>query len=353
MTPAPKPAEHPVPALTPEHILQTATGFFAAKTLLTANRFDLFSLLGDGEMTESGIGAATGIQPRGRRDFLDALVALGLLAREGDGPDARYGNTPETATFLDRKSPACIGGFLAMMNDRLYPFWHRLSEALESGELQNEANGGGKPMFETLYEDPARLKQFLEAMEGAQIGNFIALADAFDFSPYSTLADLGGALAPLSRIVAARHPHMKCISLDLPPAEPLARAKVEAAGLSDRVSVGSIDFFTQDFPAADVIAMGNILHDWDETQKRQLIAKAFAALPPGGAFIAIENVIDDARRENVLGLMMSLNMLIETEGGFDYTMADFTGWCRDAGFTRFEKIPLAGAASAAVAWKPG
>ncbi|MDE2563401.1 MAG: hypothetical protein KGL48_14255 [Sphingomonadales bacterium] len=338
---------------TPERIMQTAMGFFAAKTLLTANEFDLFTLLGEGSLNEGEIGAKTGIQPRGRRDFLDALVATGMLEREGDGPDARYRNTPETALFLNRKSPASIGGFLTMANERLYPFWARLGEALRTGELQNEARGGGKGMFETLYEDPARLKQFLEGMEGVQVANFMALAEKFDFSRYRTLADLGGALAPLSRFVAQRHPHMTCLSLDLPPAEPLARARVEASGLADRVTVGSIDFFAEDFPRADVITMGNILHDWDEAQKKHLIAKAFAALPPGGAFIAVENVIDDARREHVLGLMMSLNMLIETEGGFDYTMADFVGWCEAAGFTRFEKIPLAGETSAAVAWKAG
>ena len=97
--------------------------------------------------------------------------------------------------------------------------------------------------------------------------------------------------------------------------------------------------------------MGNILHDWNLEKKAVLIEKAYDALPPGGAFIAIENVIDDARRENVFGLLMSLNMLIESGDGFDYTGADFRGWCSAAGFTRFDLISLAGPASAAIAYK--
>jgi hypothetical protein len=107
----------------------------------------------------------------------------------------------------------------------------------------------------------------------------------------------------------------------------------------------------QSLPQADVITMGMILHDWDLPTKQMLIAKAYDALPPGDAFIAVEMLIDDARRENVLGLMMSLNMLVEFGDAFDYTGADFAGWCAEAGFSRCEVLPLAGPSSAAIAYK--
>jgi O-methyltransferase domain len=116
--------------------------------------------------------------------------------------------------------------------------------------------------------------------------------------------------------------------------------------------VVSGDFLVDDLPAADVITMGNILHDWDLDKKKLLIRKAYDALPDGGALIAIENVIDDARRENAFGLLMSLNMLIEFgQGGFDYTGADFREWCSEAGFQSFDLIPLTGPTSAAIAYK--
>jgi hypothetical protein len=97
--------------------------------------------------------------------------------------------------------------------------------------------------------------------------------------------------------------------------------------------------------------MGLILHDWNLDRKMHLIRSAYEALPEGGAFIVIENLIDDARRENAFGLMMSLNMLIELGDAFDYTGADFAGWCREVGFQEVEILPLAGPASAGVAYK--
>jgi hypothetical protein len=97
--------------------------------------------------------------------------------------------------------------------------------------------------------------------------------------------------------------------------------------------------------------MGMILHDWNLEGKRHLVRAAYESLRKGGAFVVIENLIDDARRENAFGLMMSLNMLIEFGDAFDFTARDFDGWCREAGFERTEVIPLGGPASAAVAWK--
>lgn len=338
--------------LDPGHIMQTATAFWASKVLLTAVEFDLFSTLGDGSMTASQLGDALEIHPRGRYDFFDALVALRFLERNGDGPEGRYLNSPETAAFLDRSSPTYIGGLPEMLNARLFGFWNHLGEALKTGQPQNEVKESGKPMFEELYSDEARLGTFLAAMTGFQAGNFQALAEKFDFSRVHTVTDAGGALALLSRILGARHPHLKFASFDLPPVGPHAQIHIDGAGMSDRITVVSGDFLVDDLPTADVVTMGNILHDWDLEKKKLLISKAYAALPDGGAFIAIENVIDDARREHVFGLLMSLNMLIEFgEGGFDYTGADFREWCSEAGFTRFDLIPLTGPTSAAIAYK--
>ena len=337
--------------LDPTSIMQTATGFWSSKVLLTAVEFDLFSTLGDGSMTADELGAALRVHPRGRYDFFDALVALGFLRRDGEGPTGRYRNTPETAAFLVKQSPAYIGGMPEMFNSRLFGFWNNLGEALRTGQPQNEIKLTGKPMFAELYADEARLGEFLRAMTGLQAGNFSLLAEKFDFSRYRSVTDVGGALALLSRLVAARHPHLRFQTFDLPPVRVHAQKAIDAAGLGDRIQVVSGDFFVDPLPRADIVTMGNVLHDWNREQKLQLIRKAYDALPDGGAFIAIENVIDDARRENVFGLLMSLNMLIEFGDACDYTGADFRAWCGEAGFTRFDVIPLAGPSSAAVAYK--
>ena len=238
-----------------------------------------------------------------------------------------------------------------MFNSRLFGFWNSLGEALRTGKPQNEIKLTGKPMFAELYADEARLGEFLRAMTGLQAGNFGLLAERFDFERYRTVTDVGGALALLSRLVAARHPHLRFQTFDLPPVRVHAQNAIDRAGLADRIQVVSGDFFVDPLPPADVVTMGNVLHDWNLEQKLHLIRKAYDALPEGGALIAIENVIDDARRENAFGLLMSLNMLIEFGDAFDYTGADFRAWCGQVGFRRFDLIPLAGPSAAAVAYK--
>ena len=337
--------------LDPGPILQTAFAFWSSKVLLTAVEFGVFTKLGNRRITGAELGAELGLHPRGINDFLDALVAMQFLDREGDGPSAKYFNTPAGTLYLDRDSPRYIGGVLVMLNDRLFKFWHDLPEALRTGRPQNEVKHGQKGVFEELYKELPRLEQFMGAMTGLSRINFEAFAVKFDFSNFKTLCDVGGATGLLCIEAAKKHPHLRCTSFDLPPVEPIARKHIAAAGLSDRIGTASGDFFNDPLPKAELITMGMILHDWNLEKKLHLIRAAYDALPPGGALVAIEALIDDARRENAFGLLMSLNMLIEFGDAFDYSGADFRKWCGEAGFRRFDVIHLAGASSAAIAYK--
>lgn len=302
-------------------------------------------------MQGSELGGELGLHPRGIADFFDSLVAMGMIGRDGDGPEARYFNTEEGKLFLDADSPRYIGGILVMLNARLFKFWNDLPEALRTGKPQNEIKHSQKSIFEELYADVPKLEQFLGAMTGLSRINFEALAEKFDFSQYQTLCDVGGASGVLCIEVAKRHPRLQCTSFDLPPVEPVAQKSIMSAGLENQIKTASGDFFTDPLPKADVITMGMILHDWNMEKKMQLIQSAYNALPEGGAFIAIEALIDDARRENLHGMLMSLNMLIEFGDAFDYSGADFRGWCSEVGFKRFDTIHLAGPSSAAIAYK--
>jgi alkyl hydroperoxide reductase subunit AhpC/ubiquinone/menaquinone biosynthesis C-methylase UbiE len=341
----------PASALNPASILQAAFGFWHSKVLLTAVELGVFSRLGARRLSGSELGAELQLHPRAISDFFDALVAMKFLDREGDGPAAKYSNTPEGSLFLDQASPRYIGGILAMLNARLFRFWNDLPEALRTGRPQNEIKHGQKGLFEELYADLPRLEQFMGAMTGLSRINFEAFAAKFDFSKFRTLCDVGGATGLLSIEVAKRHPHLNCISFDLPPVESIAKKHIAAAGLSERIRTASGDFFKDPLPKADLITMGMILHDWNLERKMHLIRSAYQALPPGGALVAIEALIDDARRENTQGLLMSLNMLIEFGDAFDYSGADFKKWCAEVGFKRFDVIHLAGPSSAAVAYK--
>jgi hypothetical protein len=325
-------SEHP----TPEHILQVGLGFWASKTLLSAVEMGLFTELAEHPGELGQVRDRLGLHPRSAADFLDALVALGLLDRR----DGVYHNTPATDLFLDRRKPSYLGGILEMANARLYGFWGGLTEGLRTGVPQNESKSGGLPLFEALYADPARLRGFLGAMTGLSHPANVQIARRFPWAGCSSFVDVGTAQGDLAVQIALANPHLTGRGLDLPEIAPIFEEYVAHNGLAGRVAFAAGDFFAEPLPPADVIAMGHILHDWDLDQKRMLIGKAYAALPEGGSLIVYEAIIDDERRENAFGLLMSLNMLIETEGGFDYTAADCRGWMAEAGFreTRAEHL---------------
>jgi precorrin-6B methylase 2 len=242
--------------------------------------------------------------------------------------------------FLDKEKPSYLGGLLEMANHRLYRFWGNLTEGLRTGQLQNEAKAGEMPFFEALYADPARLKEFLGAMTGLSHGANLAIARQFPWREHKTFADIGTAQGDLALQIALANDQITGIGFDLPEVAPVFEDFIQQHGLADRLRFLGGDFFADELPRADVVLMGHILHDWGLDEKRLLIRKAYDALPEGGALIVYESIIDDERSANAFGLLMSLNMLIETENGFDYTAADCIGWMTEAGFraTRTEHL---------------
>ena len=341
------PAASPPPGeVTPSGILQLGLGFWAAKTMLSAVELGVFTELGRGPLAAESLRARLQLHPRGALDFFDALVALGMLERK----DGFYQNTREGALFLDRTQPGYVGGLLEMANSRLYPSWGNLTAALQSGEPQNDLKPTGDT-FAELYSDPVRLKQFLSAMTGVSMGAAQALAQLFPWSSFHSFLDVGGAQGCVSVRLALAHPHLTGGEFDLPVVGPIFEEYVQSFGLGHRLCFRPGNFFEDPLPRADVLIMGHILHDWDLEQKRLLIAKAYAALPAGGALVIYDAMIDDDRRRNAFGLLMSLNMLLETRGGFDYTGADCRGWMHAAGFKETRVEPLCGPDSMVIGLK--
>ena len=323
--------------LNPGPILELGMGFWGAKTLLSAVELRLFGLLAEGPLTLEELTERLDLHPRGRRDFFDALVALGMLQRE----DGRYANTPTTDAFLDPAKPGYVGGILEMANVRLYPFWGSLTQALHTGEPQNEMAQGEDP-FAAIYSDEDRVRLFAQAMTGSALGAAMAIAERFPFDRYKTFFDVGCAEGALPVQVALRHSHIEGAGFDLPPVRGAFEEYVAGFGLADRLRFEAGDFWGDPLPKADVLSMGRILHDWDRDQKAELLAKAYAALPEGGALIVHDWLIDDDRSQNAFGLLMSLNMLIETPGGFDYTGTECREWMQAAGFSDTSVEHLAG-----------
>ena len=334
-------------AVTPERIMQLGLGFWGSKVLLSAIELRLFSELANGALSAEDLTARLKLHPRGTRDFFDALVAVGLLERD----NGLYRNSTDSDQFLVRSKPSYIGGMLEMANERLYPFWGRLTVALQTGEPQNEIVTGGAGLFDALYADAERLRLFLGAMTGLSMGASTAIAAKFPWANYKTVVDVGGAQGGLLVELCRAHSHLNGFNFDLPAVGPIFEEYVTLNKLQDRLQFLPGSFFENEIPSANVITMGHILHDWDLDQKRMLLEKAYRALPEGGALIVFEALIDDDRRQNFFGLLMSLNMLIETPGGFDFTGRDCSEWMRDAGFRETRVEHLAGPDSMVIAIK--
>lgn len=318
--------------------MQLGLGFWGSKTLLSAIELEVFTQLGKKPLPLESLIDRLNLHNRSAHDFFDALVALGLLHKN----DGHYSNTPETAHFLDKSKLSYMGGLLEMANNRLYQFWGNLTEGLKTGEPQNEIKTGQPCLFEAIYGEPEKLKEFLKAMTGLSMGANVEVARKFPFKKHKTHIDIGGAQGGLPVQVALAHPHITGGNFDLNVVKPVFEDYIKSFNLQDRLKFHPGNFFEDDLPKADVLSMGHILHDWDQEKKDLLICKAYDALPVGGALIVMESIIDDGRSENAFGLLMSLNMLIETPGGFDFTGADCCGWMKKAGFKDTEVVPLVG-----------
>ncbi len=328
----------------PDAIMQLGLGFWNAKVLLSAAELGVFTELADGPLDGETLRRRLDLHERGARDFFDALVALGMLDRR----DGRYANTPDTDFYLDRRKPSYIGGFLQFANNRVYPNWVGLTEALRTGRPQGTARHSGD-IFSERYADPALRDEYVRGMTGVSLPVASALATRFPWARYKTFIDIGTAEGGVPVAIARAHPHLEGGGFDLPAVQPVFERYVRSHGLAERLRFHPGDFLTGDLPEADVLVMGHILHDWDLGTKQALLAKAHDALPRGGALIVYDQMIDDERRTNIPGLLMSLNMLIATPGGFDYTGTDCLGWMRDAGFASAQVEPLRGPYSMAVA----
>jgi len=320
----------------PRPLLELATAFWRAKTLLTAVDLGVFNALADGPASGLELRDRLDLHPRSAQDFFDALVALGLLERTDDGG---YRNGQAADLYLVEDRPTYLGGWMRMTDRRLYEAWRHLGDGLRTGQPQL-AGPMSDNFFPNLYQDPQALRRFIAGMDAltAKIGPEVA--GSFDWTGVDTFVDVGGARGNFASSIAAAHPHLRGTCFDLPHLEPLFDDLVAERGIGGRLSFAAGDFFADPLPPADVLILGHILHDWNVEQRQSLLAKAYDAVRPGGALLVYDRMIDDARSGATLSLLGSLNLLLVTPGGSEYTVADCRGWLTDAGFARTSAVPV-------------
>jgi predicted transcriptional regulator len=330
----------------PDRIFELSGAYWASRTLLSAVDLGVFAALAEGPLTAETLRERLDVHSRGARDFFDALVALGMLDRGDDG----YRNTAETDLYLVPGKSSYLGGMLEFHSSAIYQAWSSLTETLRTGKDQR-GNPDEQDQFITAYEDQDLMVKLVTAMSGYSAGPAVALATTFPWGEYQTFCDLGTAQGMVPVPLALHHQHLDGIGFDLPPVAPIFEKFVADHGLSSRVRFSSGDFFTDPLPPADVYVLGHVLHDWGLEAKRTLLRRAHDALPDGGVLVVYEMLIDDERRTNAAGLLMSLNMLVLSSDGFDYTGPDCRGWMSEAGFRRSYVQHLVGPESMVVGFK--
>ncbi|MEV7603790.1 methyltransferase [Kitasatospora sp. NPDC089797] len=312
-------------------LLRLGNRFCDAKALLTAVRLDLFAVLDEGPASADQVRDRLGLHGRGLSDFLGLLTALGLLVRDGDG---RYRNAEGADRHLVPGRPDAVGGFLQGADINIYPVYGNLTEALRTGRPQADGD------FTGLLEDPEALGHFVRMMDGLTQGLGRPLIDALAGTEYRSLVDVGGCRGHLLGQLMAARPGLEAHLFDLPQLEPFFHEHLAELGRSGQGTFHPGDFFRDELPSADVLVYGHVLHDWDPGQRQELLAKAFRAVNPGGSLLVYDRMLGE-QRDDIENLVASLNMLLVTEGGAEYTVAEITAQARLAGFGTVTHQPLA------------
>ncbi|MDQ7908279.1 methyltransferase [Phytohabitans sp. ZYX-F-186] len=336
--------------LSPAPLMRLTTGFWAFKTLAAAHELDLFTRLsGTAGTTAGGLAAALAIQERPAEMLLTGCAALGLLEKNG----SRYVNSPLAERFLVRGKPDYFGGWVRMLDQRLYPGWGRLAEAIRTNRPTTWDPDRQGSLFDG--EDPQLLAVFWEAMHSLSTFTARTLGQAVDLSGARRLLDVGGGSAAFDIELCHRYPELTATVYDLPKVTDIAAGKIKEAGLADRIETVAGDFFADpSLPGGyDTILLSMILHDWAEDRCRAILGKCWAALPGGGQVIIAELLVNDERTGPAAAALMSLNMLVETEGR-NYTPAEYSAWLGDLGFQDVRTVwfEAAGANGAVIGRKP-
>ncbi|MFI5783486.1 methyltransferase [Nocardia sp. NPDC051570] len=334
----------------PQKILQTGMAFWSSRVVLTAVEFGVFTELAVSPLSKQELIDRLGWHPRAAGPFLGALVDLGLLRCNRAG---LYANSREAALFLDRAKPSYIGGLMELSSNRLYDLWSGLGDLLRTGSPGAEEERGENEFFSSLYGDPAALRDFLAGMTGISTGEAMLIATRFPWKRFRTFVDVGAAQGALPVRVALTHSHVRGVSYDLPAVGPIFEEYVESFALGDRIRFVPGDMNDGPLPSADVICFGHLLHGYSETKRRELIAKSYAALPPGGALLVYDAMTDPGRRHNLISFLSSLNIMLEMREGFEATTTQCASWLRQAGFVHIKKRHLIGPTSMVFGRKPG
>ena len=316
----------------PTPVLDLIHAFRRSKTMFTAVSMGIFDRLGLSSSDSATLAEEMRANPDALERLLDACVGLALLEKHG----AHYSNSPVGKTYLTRSSPHTLTGYILYSDRALYALWGNLEAAIREGTNRWEQTfGGEKPIFEHFLRSEEAQEDFLGGMNGMGMLSSPAVVAAFDLARFRRIVDLGGGTGHLAVTACQRYPQLRGTLFDMPAVMATARQYVERSPVRDRIELIAGDFFTDPLPESDLYALGRILHDWSEPKIRTLLAKVWQSLPPGGALLVAEKLLNDEKSGPPSATLQSLSMLVCTEGK-ERTLAEYTALLREAGFTSIE-----------------
>lgn len=313
-----------------EAILRLGNAFCESQALLTAAELDVFGALHGRPATAGEVAAGLGLPGRGVRDLLDLLTGLGLLVREG----GHYRNSAAADAHLVPGRAEYVGGFLRGARANLYPVWGGLTETLRTGEPRT-----GAAEFAEMFTDPDAVARYAGIQDGVLRPLVSQIVELVDWAARRSVLDVGGCQGTLMAALVHAHAGLEGHVFDLPGMRPVFDERMRATGAGDRVRFHAGDFFADPLPAADVVVLGHVLHNWDLGRREHLVRSAFAALPPGGLLVVHDRMLDD-EKPVVDNLVASLMMALVTQEGAEYPVSELVELAGGAGFGSVTSHPL-------------
>jgi 3-hydroxy-5-methyl-1-naphthoate 3-O-methyltransferase len=296
--------------------------------LMSANRLEFFTAIGEGALTAEDVAAKCKTQPRPTRTLLNACVALGFLEKKSE----LYSNTLEGKTLLIRGKPTSIADGIAHQDD-LWAAWGRLPEAVKTNRATSERWN--------LIDEPRVHHNFIMAMHDGAVVGAPLVAETLDLSGRKQLFDVGGGPATYSIFLVKKNPGLKAIIFDLPQTIEIAKEVIAKYGVNDRVTTQGGNYFKDNFGQGnDGVLISAILHSMSPERSKILLKKAYDSMVTGGLVVVREGLLDEGGTSPLGAVLFSLNMLVNTGEGQSYTGKEIMELMQSAGFKQTKVIPL-------------
>ncbi len=312
----------------PAPVIDLIEAFRRSKTMFAAVALGVFDSLEKCPADAAALAMQLDAAPEPLARLLDACCALGFLRKQ----DGRYTNQTVASAYLRKESEATLTGYILYSDSVLYRLWTHLDDAVrEGGHRWKQAFGTDGPIFDHFFKSDEAMRTFLQGMHGFGLLSSPKVVAAFDLSRFNKLVDLGGATGHLAIAACEHYPNLRAAVFDLPRVIEVAREQMRHTPAADRIALIAGDFFHDEFPEADLFAIGRILHDWSDEKIGTLLAKIYARLPAGGGLLIAEKLLAEDKTGPVPALMQSLNMLVCTEGR-ERTLSEYRTLLEAAGF---------------------